>query len=181
MAVAERRPGYSGHDAEDRPRSIIDPVDRVTHSGCGWGVALVARRDQIVECRLRLFRWQRRQSASRTDKIPESRVVLTFVGDYLFKNCDAGFIPKRLELLAILCDVSTFIDLKSSKREIRTADTISERVRMARRIARFILDSIPPSDLIRPAQRSAWCFSAVARPRSALRRCGSGSLLERAV
>jgi hypothetical protein len=102
----------------------------------------MSRSHQIIQSRLCLLGWQCRQSATGTHEIPESRIVLTFVADYLFKNCDAGLIPKRLELLSILRYNSALVDLKSSKCEIWAADTMSERVRMTERIARvFWLDS----------------------------------------
>jgi hypothetical protein len=57
--------------------------------------------------------------------------VLAFISDYLFEKHEAGLIAEGLELLPVFGDVSAFINLKSPKREVSTANMIGKRVSLA--------------------------------------------------
>jgi hypothetical protein len=61
--------------------------------------------------------------------------VFTFISDDFFKNRNARLIAKGLELLPIPGDISAFINLKSPKRQVWTADSIGKRVSLAIGIA----------------------------------------------
>ena len=61
--------------------------------------------------------------------------MLAFVGDYFVEDAEAGWIAESFELLAVLGDVSAFVDLEAAESEVGTAEAVGERGRLPGGIA----------------------------------------------
>ena len=62
-------------------------------------------------------------------------MVLALIGDHFLQDCDTGLVTELTELLPILRDVSTFVDLHSSERKVSAADSVHPRIGLHRCLA----------------------------------------------
>src|SRR5271170_1485434 len=90
--------------------------------------------DQFVKSCLGLLRRQYGQSTSRPYQIAEREVMFTLVGDHLFEDGNAWLVTKLLDLLAVLCNIPSFIDFQPAKRQVCSTDAVRQRIRLPIRI-----------------------------------------------